>query len=50
VRFERIVRVEREATTTALDFRIISETNIGEVWIDDVSFEPVSCLAHPAKP
>jgi hypothetical protein len=47
---ERIVRAECEATTMALDFRIISETGVGEMWIDDVSLEPVGCAAPPGKP
>jgi hypothetical protein len=47
---ERIVRAECEATTVALDFRIISETNIGEMWIDDVSLEPLGCEADREKP
>jgi hypothetical protein len=47
---ERIVRVECEATTVALDFRIISETNVGEMWIDDVSLEPVGCSTTPDSP
>jgi hypothetical protein len=47
---ERIVRAECEATTVALDFRIISETNVGEMWIDDVSLEPIGCGANPGKP
>jgi hypothetical protein len=47
---ERIVRAECEATTVALDFRIISETNIGEMWIDDVSLEPLGCEANREKP
>ncbi len=41
VRVERMIQAECEATTIALDFRIISETNVGEMWIDDVSIEPV---------
>ena len=40
---EKVVRAECEATTMALDFRIISETGVGEMWIDDVSLEPVGC-------
>ncbi len=38
---ERIVHADPEATTMALDFRIVQETNVGEMWIDDVSLEPV---------
>ncbi len=40
---ERVVRAESEATTIALDFRIVPESNVGEMWIDDVSLEPVGC-------
>lgn len=40
-RYDAVVRAEGEATTVALDFRIISESNVGEMWIDDVSLEPV---------
>jgi hypothetical protein len=47
---ERIVRAECEATTMALDFRIISETGVGEMWIDDVCLEPVGCAAASEKP
>lgn len=38
---ERLVRIESEATTAALDFRISSDANLGEMWIDDVSLEPL---------
>jgi len=37
---EKIIRTEAEATTLALDFRI-TPCDIGEVWIDDVSLEPL---------
>ncbi|QEH31631.1 hypothetical protein OJF2_00960 [Aquisphaera giovannonii] len=43
---EKIVRTDCEATTVALGFRIISETDVGEMWIDDVSLEPV-CQNSP---
>lgn len=42
VHVERIFRTESEATTLALDFRIVGSENIGEMWIDDVSLEPVT--------
>ena len=42
---ERVIRAEPEATTMALDFRIVPDTNVGEMWIDDVSLEPVRSLA-----
>jgi hypothetical protein len=38
---ERIVRADPEATSASIDFRIISETNVGEMWIDNVSLEPM---------
>jgi hypothetical protein len=49
-KFECITRAEDEATTVALDFRIISETNVGEMWIDDVSLEPVGYPAVAQRP
>lgn len=39
---ERVIRAESEATSAAIDFRIISETNVGEMWIDNVSLEPMA--------
>jgi hypothetical protein len=47
VKFERIIRTEPEATTLALDFRI-ANSDVGEVWIDDVSLSPVE--AGPGGP
>jgi len=47
VSVERIFRTEPDATTLALDFRI-SGADIGEMWIDDVSLEPV--VSSPAGP
>jgi hypothetical protein len=40
---ERIIQTETEATTLILEFNIASDTEIGEMWIDDVSLEPVGC-------
>jgi hypothetical protein len=40
IKFEKVIRTEAEATTLALDFRI-ANAEIGEVWIDDVSLEPL---------
>ena len=40
VKVERIFRTEADATTLALDFRITSSTDVGEMWIDDVTLEP----------
>ena len=45
---ERTFRTEPEATTLALDFRIISPDDVGELWIDDVTLEPVD--AAPEGP
>jgi hypothetical protein len=38
---EHVFTTEYEATTLALDFRIAGDTEVGEMWIDDVSLEPV---------
>ena len=41
VKVEKIFKTEAEATTLALDFRIITNgADVGEMWIDDVSLEP----------
>lgn len=45
-RFEKVFTTDAECTTLGLDFRIASETDIGEAWIADVSLEPVG---RPAK-
>jgi hypothetical protein len=45
-RVERVFTTHAEATTLALDFRIAGDTDIGEMWIDDVSLEPVGCPGH----
>ena len=42
---ERIIQTEPEATTLTLEFKIMGETEIGEMWIDDVSLEPVDSTA-----
>ncbi|MGZ3302861.1 MAG: hypothetical protein ACXWO3_18020, partial [Isosphaeraceae bacterium] len=47
---ERVVRAESEATTVALDFRIVPETNVGEMWIDDVSLEPIGSSTTADSP
>ena len=41
-KIERIIQTESEATTLTLEFKIASDTDIGEMWIDDVTLEPVS--------
>ena len=38
---EQIIQVDSQATTIALGFQIVSENNVGEMWIDDVSVEPI---------
>jgi hypothetical protein len=43
---EQVFTTEPEATALALDFRIASDTEVGEMWIDDVSLEPVGCPAQ----
>jgi hypothetical protein len=50
VKVERVIQVECEATTIALDFRIVSETNVGEIWIDDVSLDPVGLPNSTGSP
>jgi hypothetical protein len=42
VKVERVFRTEPEATSLALDFRIVSPTEVGEMWVDDVTLEPLS--------
>ena len=39
---ERIIQTESEATTLTLEFKIVGETEVGEMWIDDVTLAPVS--------
>ncbi len=39
---ERIIQTDCEATTLTLEFKIVGETDVGEMWIDDVSLEPVN--------
>jgi hypothetical protein len=43
---EHVFTTDAEATTLALDFRIAGDADIGEMWIDDVSLEPVGCPGH----
>ena len=42
---ERIIQTEPEATTMTLEFKIVGDSEVGEMWIDDVSLEPVGCEA-----
>jgi hypothetical protein len=46
---DRILQTESEATTLTLEFKIVGETEVGEMWIDDVSLEPVDG-ATPGRP
>jgi len=40
---DRLILTEPEATNLTLEFKITSETEVGEMWIDDVSLEPIGC-------
>ena len=42
IKVERVFRTEADATTLALDFRIGGGSDVGEMWIDDVTLEPVA--------
>jgi hypothetical protein len=46
---ERVIQTETEATTLTLEFKIVGETDIGEMWIDDVSLDPIG-LGVPTGP
>ncbi len=48
VRVERLIKIESEATAVALEFRI-NGCDIGELWIDDVSLQPIE-KATPKGP
>ena len=41
-KYELIVQTEPEATRLILEFKIVGEIDIGEMWIDDVNLEPLS--------
>jgi hypothetical protein len=43
-KFERIIQTEPEATTLGLEFKIVGDTEVGEMWIDDVSLEPIGSV------
>ena len=47
-RVERLFTTEADANRLALDFRISSVAEVGELWIDDVTLEPVD--THPGGP
>jgi hypothetical protein len=40
-RVERIIRTDPEATHVGIEFGILSDSFVGEMWVDDVSFEPL---------
>jgi hypothetical protein len=46
---EQVIQTEAEATKLTLEFKIVGDTEVGEMWIDDVSLEPVN-LDGPAGP
>jgi hypothetical protein len=39
---EQVIQTEAEATKLTLEFKIVGDTEVGEMWIDDVSLEPVN--------
>lgn len=39
---ERVIQIEAEATKVNLEFTIVGDSEVGEMWIDDVSLEPIS--------
>lgn len=45
---EWLVPIEYDAVSLGLDFRIISEAGVGEMWIDDVALDPIE-PGHLAK-
>lgn len=47
---EQVIQADNEATTMALGFQIISENNVGEMWIDDVSLEPLGRNSATSNP
>ena len=48
-KYERIVQTEPEATRLILEFKIVGEIDVGEMWIDDVSMEPLG-ITGPGGP
>jgi hypothetical protein len=48
-KYERIIQTEPEATRIILEFKIAGEIDVGEMWIDDVSLEPLG-ISGPAGP
>jgi hypothetical protein len=48
-KYERIVHTEPEATRLILEVKIAGEIEVGEMWIDDVSIEPLG-ITGPSGP
>jgi hypothetical protein len=42
-RYERVIQTEAEATRLVLEFKITGDADVGEMWIDDLSLEPLTC-------
>jgi hypothetical protein len=42
---EHIIQTEPEATKLTVEFQIAGDSDIGEMWIDDVSVDPIGCAA-----
>jgi hypothetical protein len=42
---EHVFRTESEATLLALEFQVCGAAEIGELWVDDVSLEPIASTA-----
>jgi hypothetical protein len=40
-KYERVFQTAAEATRLILEFKIVGETDVGEMWIDDVSLKPM---------
>ncbi len=43
-KYERIIQTELEATKLILEFKILGEFNVGEMWVDNVSIEPLGII------
>ena len=41
---EQVIQTEAEATKLTLEFKIVGDTEVGEMWIDDVSLEPLNSI------
>jgi hypothetical protein len=42
VQVQRVFRTDPQATTLRLRFTVDSDTNLGDLWIDDVHLEPLA--------